>query len=87
MGDHISTAMKVMAIVMSMIALAATAGPCSTTYKFMEKGIAIEAHDEIEKSITEVEKGFAILESKQEAIHDDLKIILDHILRSKQNGN
>lgn len=87
MGDHVSTVVKVMALLMSTMALAATAGPCSTTYKFMEKGIAIEAHAEIEKNITEIEKGFAILESKQEAIHDDLKIILDHILRSKQNGN
>tara|TARA_R100000808_G_C2153891_1_gene164516 strand:+ start:3324 stop:3608 length:285 start_codon:yes stop_codon:yes gene_type:complete len=94
MGEQLSTITKALAIVMSTIALSATAGPCSTTYNFVSKGEAAKVHTEIkqemrgmEKELHSIEKRLAIIDSKQSEMHEDLKSILNYILRSKTNGD
>ncbi len=87
MNDHLSTIMKVLAVIMSTIALSSTAGPCSSTYKFVDKAEAAQVHSELKKDIHSIENKLGIIDSKQEAMHEDLKAILNHMLRSKKHGH
>ena len=90
MGEPLSTVSKALAVIMSSIALAATAGPCSMSYNFVSKGEAAKAHTEIrqelgnaQEELHSIEKRLAIIDSKQGEMHEDLKSILEYILRSK----
>ena len=90
-GIEISTwlsgGVKALALTMSFIALSAVAGPCSTSYNFMKKEEANAIHLELRKEASSIDKRLGIINSKQEAMHEDLKTLLNHMLRSKKHDH
>ena len=65
-----------MAIAATTASFMAVASPCSTGYKFVEKSPHAGVHQELDSRLRS-------MEVRQADIHDDVKLILDHILRSE----
>jgi len=67
---------KLVAVAMTTATFMAMASPCSTGYKFVEKAAHAGVHQELDSRLRS-------MEVRQADIHDDVKLILDHILRSE----
>jgi hypothetical protein len=67
---------KILAVIVTTASFMAVASPCSTGYKFVDKSVHAGIHQELDSRLRS-------MEVRQADIHDDVKLILDHILRSE----
>lgn len=67
---------RVLAVVVATASFMTVASPCSTGYRFVDKAAHAQDHQKLDGRL-------GSMEIRQEDIHDDVKLILDHILRSE----
>ena len=67
---------KILAVMVTTASLMAVASPCNTGYRFVDKSVHAGVHQELDSRLRS-------MEVRQADIHDDVKLILDHILRSE----
>jgi len=76
MPDWFSSWGKILAVMVSTASFMAVASPCSTGYKFVEKSAHAQDHQKLDGRLGSIEV-------RQADMHEDVKLILDHILRSE----
>lgn len=79
--EWIGNIAKLLAVIIASVALSGLVAPCSASYNFVTKTEAAEIHGKINSKQRESESKLVIIDTRQQEIREDVKSILEHLLR------